>query len=508
MQGSEEKSKAVVTPRAFGRMLTTREPRLRPYDFDTIRGGVFTGRADEDVLFLKPGDNFTLPPLDLTEVSALHVSHHVMGRGTLSVRLDDEAGPVVASYEFADKGWNYDARLPLPPTDGERRLYLEVAGGGSDGNILAVNAIGMEPKLPGDDPEQLERMTAFVADLMAAEDSVTTPVMVEMEGNTRRKSHVFTRGNWLVHGEEVTAGVPDLLHADSSEINSRLDFARWLTNPQQPLTARVEVNRIWDGLFGRGLVPTVEDLGSQGDKPRYQDLLDFLAVRFSEDLNWSRKALVRAIVLTEVYRQSSDATPELLERDPFNDLLARGARKRLTAEEIRDQNLAISGLLSQKMHGPGVMPVQPDGLWDNIPYSEDEWKTSDGEDRYRRTIYTYLRRSVVHPGLTTFDASNREVCLSRRTVTNTPLQALLALNAPENLDVAKALSEQVSDQPILERQVDQLFRRLLLRPANEEEVRVLVGLYEEASRDRGENEHALVVIINALLNIDEYLTLS
>jgi hypothetical protein len=158
---------------------------------------------------------------------------------------------------------------------------------------------------------------------------------------------------------------------------------------------------------------------------------------------WSQKALLRKIVLSATYQQSSAASPELLARDPHNALLARGPRKRLTAEQIRDQALAVSGLLSKKMYGPGVMPPQPDGLWDAIPYSDMKWKTSEGEDRYRRAVYTYLRRSVVHPAKTTFDASSRQVCLSRRTITNTPLQALMTLNDPAFLEVAQALAKSV-----------------------------------------------------------------
>ncbi|MFT6512922.1 MAG: hypothetical protein ACJAX1_001494 [Neolewinella sp.] len=225
-------------------------------------------------------------------------------------------------------------------------------------------------------------------------------------------------------------------------------------------------------------------------------------------MEWSQKALLRKIVLSATYRQSSAASPELLARDPHNDLLARGPRKRLTAEQIRDQALAVSGLLSKKMYGPGVMPPQPDGLWDAIPYSNMKWTTSEGEDRYRRAVYTYLRRSAAHPLLTTFDGSNREVCLSRRTITNTPLQALMTLNDPAYLEVARSLAESVAGMPEVKQKINALYERLLLRPAGVEEVAVLTQLYEEAIAVDSDEESALTVVANALLNIDEFLTVS
>lgn len=261
-------------------------------------------------------------------------------------------------------------------------------------------------------------------------------------------------------------------------------------------------------LFGNALVTTVEDLGSQGAKLTHQNLLDYLATEYSGPLGWSRKALLRTIVASSTYQQSSDATPGQLASDPYNERLARGPRKRLTAEEIRDQALAVSGLLSDKLYGPGVMPPQPDGLWDYVALSRLKWVDSEGEDRYRRALYTYLRRSVVHPVLTTFDASNRELCLSRRTITNTPLQALMTLNDPAYLEVAERLADKVAPLPEVAAQIDALYQLLLRRPADPREKQILSTLYDEAYAANQDAHAALTVVANALLNIDEFLTTS
>ena len=212
---------------------------------------------------------------------------------------------------------------------------------------------------------------------------------------------------------------------DDQPVN-RLGLARWLVDENNPLVARVAVNRLWEQIFGRGLVETSEDFGTQGAPPSHPELLDWLATEFIAK-GWSQKALIRTIVLSATYRQSSAVTPELAERDPYNRLFARGPRVRMEAEMVRDVALAASGLLSAKMFGPSVFPLQPDGIW-NMPYSSDKWTTSTGEDRYRRSLYTFWRRTSPYPSFMTFDATSRELCTVRRVRTNTPLQAL---DAPE-----------------------------------------------------------------------------
>ena len=245
----------------------------------------------------------------------------------------------------------------------------------------------------------------------------------------------------------VERGTPDFLPPlkKKGQIASRMDLAEWFVDPQHPLTARVEVNRIWQQLFGVGLVKTSEDIGAQGEVPSHPELLDHLAVSFVES-GWDIKALVKQIVMSKTYRQSSRATPEQFQRDPENRLLARGPRHRLDAEMIRDQILATSGLLSLKMYGPSVKPPQPDGLWKAVTMIGERFKPDTGESIYRRSLYTYWKRGMPPPQMTILNAPNRDACIARRERTNTPSQALLLLNEAEYLKAARHLALKVLQQ--------------------------------------------------------------
>jgi hypothetical protein len=271
---------------------------------------------------------------------------------------------------------------------------------------------------------------------------VTTLTMGERRTFERPSAIIRLRGAFTSRGQIVYAATPAMLHPlPENAMPNRLGLARWLVSPENPLTARVGVNRIWETYFGRGIVETSEDFGTQGARPTHPELLDWLAVEFM-DKKWSIKAMHRLIATSATYRQASAVTPSLLERDPYNRLLARGPRFRMEAEMIRDAALAASGLLSHKIGGPSVFPPQPEGVWD-IPYSEDSWAESAGEDRYRRGLYAFIRRTSPYPTFVTFDAPSREVCTVRRVRTNTPLQALTALNDPAFFEAAKALAKRI-----------------------------------------------------------------
>ena len=271
------------------------------------------------------------------------------------------------------------------------------------------------------------------------------PVQLERTAAAPRDTRVWIRGNRLAKDEPVTPGLPAVLNPPASDSRlTRLDFARWLVSPQNPLTARVIANRLWAGLFGTGIVETLEDFGSSGAKPSNQPLLDHLALRLSREHQWSLKKLLRDIALSSTYAQTAAASPEAVTRDPKNQRLARGPRQRLTAEMVRDHALAVSGTLSRKMYGPPVFPPQPEGVWNTV-YSGAQWKTSEGEDRYRRAIYTYVRRTSGYPGFLTFDAPARDLCTARRMPTNTPLQALVTLNDPAFIEMAAALARRMAD---------------------------------------------------------------
>lgn len=325
------------------------------------------------------------------------------------------------------------------------------------------------------------------------------PIMQELTGKAARKTQLFHRGNWLDKAEEVQPATPKLLNAWREEYpRNRLGFARWMVNGENPLTARVHVNRLWEQLFGVGLVETLEDFGSQGDKPVYQELLDGLALRFQGEMKWSQKALLREIVLSRVYRQSSKTSKERLDRDPANRLLARGARFRLGHEQIRDQALAIGGVLSRKMYGKPVMPYQPPGVW-LTPYDGSDWKTSPGEDARRRAVYTLIRRSATYPSMLTFDAPNREFCVVRRIRTNTPLQSLDLLNSPVFMEAAAGLAARMTEPGgPLEEQLARGLQLALLRPPRLDEITVLTELH---TRTGG----SMKLVANAILNLDEVL---
>lgn len=364
----------------------------------------------------------------------------------------------------------------------------------------------------------------------AAIKGVTTPVMRELAPDKRRKTYIQLRGNFLDRGAEVTAGVPAAFHplAEGKEPN-RLSLAEWLLDERNPLTARVLANRLWERLFGIGLVETSEDFGVQGEFPSHPELLDYLALELRRN-GWDMKQLLRSIVTSATYRQSSIETPELRERDPFNRLLARGPRFRLSAEMVRDQALAVGGLLSRKMYGPSVQPPRPKlGLRSAFGGSTD-WQTSPGEDKFRRGLYTSWRRTTPYPSMTTFDASSREVCTMRRIRTNTPLQALVTLNDPVYVEAAQALSRRIvseaSSTP--QQRADYGFRLCLSRAPSETELQSIVRLHELAlSRFQADSEQASrmatepigpaaagqnvaelaawTVVGNMLLNLDEAL---
>lgn len=275
-------------------------------------------------------------------------------------------------------------------------------------------------------------------------ESVALPVMRELQPNASRKTFQFVRGSWLDHGQQVIPAVPSIMHDLPKDVDlNRLALAKWFASQDNPLTARVAVNRLWDQLFGIGIVATAEDFGTSGSRPSHPELLDYLACKFQGELQWSTKSLLREIVLSATYRQSSTASEEVLLRDPGNRLLARGPRTRLTAEMVRDQALAAAGILSDKMYGPPVMPPQPAGIWKSV-YNGAKWKTAEGEERHRRAIYTFWKRTSAYPSMVTFDVPSREVCSSRRITTNTPLQALVTLNDQAYVECAEALAKRIS----------------------------------------------------------------
>ena len=277
-------------------------------------------------------------------------------------------------------------------------------------------------------------------------DKVVATSMVMQDLEKPRDTYVLARGDYRNRGEKVTPGVPaSLPPLPAGAPRNRLGLARWLCDPSHPLTARVAVNRYWQMIFGHGIVKTAEDFGSQGEAPVHLELLDWLATEFVQT-GWDVKHIVNLIVTSAAYRQASHVTPELVEKDPENRLLARGPRFRLPAEIVRDNALAVSGLLNGEIGGPSVSPYQPDGLWEEmgrpgVVFSAQTYTPRSGKDLYRRSMYTFWKRTVPPPSLATFDAPDREKCSARRSLTNTPLQALVLMNDPTYVEAARALAQ-------------------------------------------------------------------
>lgn len=315
-------------------------------------------------------------------------------------------------------------------------------------------------------------------------DGTTTLVMRERPAANPRKTFRRHRGEYTQPEEEVRPATPAFLPPLPADAPAdRLALAKWLVSTENPLTARVTVNRHWQAFFGRGLVATVEDFGYQSDPPSHPELLDWLAVTFMHDLGWSQKKLHRLIVTTATYRQSSAVPPALVERDPANVLLARGPRVRLEAEVIRDSMLAAAGLLSEKMEGPGVRPPQPEGVTE-VAYGNPKWRPSVGEDRHRRSIYTFQKRTAPFAMTTTFDGPTGEACIARREASNSALQALTLLNDPMFVEVAQALGRAVmAAGPDDAARLRELARRVLSREFAADEARALTA-YLDAQRRR------------------------
>ncbi len=366
-----------------------------------------------------------------------HIHTHTIGR--FRVFLSGGKAPL-SSTELPLRIESVLLRPPETWTPDDRRTLLR--------HFLAVA------------PELQEEQEEILALRKSMPDYPTTLVMAER--SSPRTTRIRHRGEFLEPRGQVNPGVPAVLHPwPADQERDRLAFARWLVSRENPLLARVVMNRLWSSYFGRGLVATINDFGLRGSLPSHPRLLDWLAVEFMAQ-DWSMKAMHRRIVLSSTYRQSSRVTPELLERDPANALYARGPRFRVEAETIRDVALAVGGLLNPKLGGPSVYPPQPDGVADLI-FGEKKWAVSEGEDRYRRGMYTFWKRTVPYPAFTTFDAPQGETSCLRRERSNTPLQALTLLNDPVFVEAARGFALRILQDAPPSARIDYAFRRCLSR---------------------------------------------
>ncbi len=333
----------------------------------------------------------------------------------------------------------------------------------------------------------------------------TTLLMVELD--SPRMSNLFIRGDYKQPGDRVQPSVPAVLHTLPDGPLNRLTLARWLVSTQNPLVARVTVNRWWAELFGQGIVATPEDFGIKGEAPSHPELLDWLSVEFMEH-GWSMKHVLKTIVMSATYQQTSRITPELHERDDRNRLLARGPRFRLDAEMVRDNALAISGLLDLRQFGPSIRPYQPDGIWTKVGGARYEYEVSPGSEQHRRGIYVVLKRGAPYPSFVNFDATARLACTVKRTRTNTPLQALTLLNDPVYSEASKALAARIQTempQSTVDAQITFAFQLCVARSPSDAERSTIRNLLE-AQTAATNLDDAWFSVATMLLNLHETIT--
>jgi len=464
--------------------------------------------------------NFYGPKMELLsppEQSALLASL-TKRRSAVGSEMKSKLADALASLESTDSAPDEIAAILAKPAKQRAK---------SQKDKLRSHAIEQHPEI-----KQLQSRKADLDELIAKCQPATTLVMVEMD--EPRQNHIFIRGEFRNKGADVEPGVPEALHAlgDNAPKN-RLGLAKWLVDPENPLVARVTVNRWWAEIFGRGLVRTAENFGLTGEKPSHPELLDWLAVEFVSS-GWSMKHIHRLIVTSAMYRQSARAEASVRERDPENVFYARSPRLRLPAEAIRDCALVTSGLLSKQMCGPPVYPPQPDGIWHHAGRNAPTYRTADDNNRFRRGVYVVWRRAAPYPSFVNFDAPDRTTCMVQRSRTNTPLQALTLMNDEANIEMAVSLAERVLKEcpgQELESRVVYAFRLCVARLPQSAEVEHLINVYRQAHERFRDDEKAARSLVgkhggasgrtsaddvsewaawfyvsNVLLNLDEMIT--
>ncbi len=534
----------------YKNFLQFQEPKYPAHDFSIVDLENDLGTINGLWLALRDRGVATLKNFDTQGYQNLYFMHDAKPGTKIYLRINSKNSNLITEIDFKpdydnesdnevgkDNSNYFNPRLKIkkvriPKFDEPFDLFIEARNpklldakkSKNPHNSNAINIIWVAtlPDLPEKGTKQNQITVKKFMNLLTKDVDNKTPIMVENPDHMKRKTHVFDRGNWMVKKEEVQTGVPQILNPwENQWKKNRLGLAQWLVDKENPLTSRTLVNRIWHQIFGKGLVSTLEDMGTMADPPSHPALLDWLSHQFMHSMNWSLKTLIKKMVMSATYRQSSHTSAEKLAIDSDNIFYSRGPRLRLKAEEIRDQALSVSGLLSDKMYGPGVMPPQPDGIWEH-KYLGNLWKTSEGEDRYRRGIYTYLKRTSPYPSMITFDAGSREVCLVNRSPTNTPLQALVTLNDPVYLEAAMHFAKSYSNKEV-KAAISEMYQKATLRVVDEAKLNALMTLYEEAKKtfqkdpDQlqdffglkevvDKNTASLAVVANAIMNLDEFLT--
>ncbi len=454
--------------------------------------------------------------MDLSGITSITFRYVSPFGGFMEARLNSPYGPVIGQVKLnptshpTDKKrwekWEFGT-MNIQETEGLNDLYFVFRKDQiKDSDLFRLDYFLFNEE----SPIQTQYDSEFRQKLntLALIQPVPTPILQELPVGKRRNTRMFERGNWLTPGREVRQNVPEILGQLPDGLPAdRLAMAQWLVSPENPLTARVTVNRFWEQLFGFGIVETLEDFGTQGTSPTHPELLDWLAVQFSKKYQWQVKKLLKLLVLSAAYRQAPDSTPEKLEKDPRNLLLSRGPRLRLSAEQLRDQILAVSGLLNTSMFGKSVKPPYPEGAG-RFRFG-DRYEVSAIPDQHRRSLYTYIKRTNTFPNRINFDGTDRTFCTSRRIRTNTPLQALALLNDPAYLSAAESLAAYAIQLKLPEpaQRLAALYERVMQRKPTVVKLEILSDLYQDAQLQYGtENKLASYTLVaNALLNLDEFI---
>nr|WP_255486646.1 DUF1553 domain-containing protein [Mucilaginibacter sp. SP1R1] len=507
--------------------LRTGEPTINSTTADSLKNAFIINNNGD--LVLKQSGVARLSMVNMENTDELIFRYNSIYKGgILSIRGSKPGGAVIATFKLPVTQKN-DTTLSLTfaPQKGVKDIYIIYNNPSinNEQNALRLNWFHFTQQFPGKGNPYYTQNKKIYWDALTAK-AQTTPIMFENPANMSRKSYVFERGAWTAHGKQVQAGVPkSLAYAmPANAPQNRLGLAMWLTSKQNPLVSRTMVNRLWEQLFGTGIVETLEDMGTQGMSPTHKELLDYLSYQFMNNYKWSVKRLLKEYVTSATYMQDSKISDELKEKDPYNLYYARGPRIRLSAEQVRDQALAASGVINYKMFGKSVMPWQPAGIWSS-PYNDAKWTTSTAGDAYRRAIYTYLKRSAPYPSMITFDGTQRIVCTTRRIRTNTPLQALVTLNDSVYVDLARQFAGRMEREggASASDQIKKGYELLLYKQISAGKLQILSKLYSDALReytvkpkeaakllavnsDVKPQKAALVVVANAMLNLDEIIT--
>jgi Protein of unknown function (DUF1553)/Protein of unknown function (DUF1549)/Planctomycete cytochrome C len=488
--------------------------------------------SDTKWLAMRNNSSARLKKVNLTSKNQLIFRYNsgIVG-GILTLKTDSIKGKEIAKFIIKEKanGWINNS-IPILETVGIHNIYFVYENPKLTDvkqNGITFDWFYFTDSFPGENQKGYADSKTLFWDLVNAK-TASTPILLENPNDFARENNVFVRGNWLVKGKKVNAGVPKIFeNFDKKNPTNRLEMAQWMCSPKHPLTARTIVNRLWEQLFGNGLVETLEDIGSQGAAPKNQKLLDYLSYQLVNEYNWSLKKLLKEIMLSATYRQSSVLTPDAAKNDLANEYFTRGPRVRLSAEQIRDQALAITGTFNPKMYGPPVMPWQPKGIWAS-PYDGEKWTNSADNEQYRRAVYTYWKRTSAYPSMLSFDGVGREVCSSRRIRTNTPLQALVTLNDSAYVDISRKFAEKIvsNTQKSPEKIIAEMYFKATEKTISKNKLAILVDLYQKTSKQmkskpiemekicKGFNIKdkllfsSMTIVANAILNLDEVLTKS